>query len=40
MPDVVIIDAVRIPGGGRNGGLSALHPADLPGVALAALIER
>jgi acetyl-CoA C-acetyltransferase len=40
MPDVVIIDAVRTPVGRRNGGLSTVHPADLLGTALTALIER
>jgi len=40
MPDVVIIDAVRTPVGRRNGGLSSVHPADLLGTALTALVER
>jgi acetyl-CoA C-acetyltransferase len=40
MPDVVIIDAVRTPVGRRNGGLSTVHPADLLGTALTALIDR
>jgi acetyl-CoA C-acetyltransferase len=40
MPDVVIIDAVRTPVGRRNGALSTVHPADLLGTALTALIER
>src|SRR5215469_5711482 len=40
MAEVVIIDAVRTPVGRRNGGLSTVHPADLLGVALTALIDR
>src|ERR1700734_3760450 len=40
MPDVVIIDAVRTPVGRRNGALSGVHPADLLGTALTALMER
>jgi acetyl-CoA C-acetyltransferase len=40
MPEVVIVDAVRTPVGKRNGTLSSVHPADLLGVALQALIER
>jgi acetyl-CoA C-acetyltransferase len=40
MPEVVIIDAVRTPVGRRNGGLSTVHPAELLGVALKALIAR
>src|SRR5579859_3710107 len=40
MPDVVIVDAVRTPVGRRNGGLSTVHPADLLGTALTALVER
>jgi len=40
MPEVVIIDAVRTPVGRRNGGLSTVHPADLLGAALVALVER
>jgi acetyl-CoA C-acetyltransferase len=40
MSDVVIIDAVRTPVGRRNGGLSTVHPADLLGSALTALIGR
>jgi len=38
--DVVIIDAVRTPIGRRNGGLSGVHPADLEGIVLKALVER
>jgi acetyl-CoA C-acetyltransferase len=40
MPEVVIIDAVRTPVGRRNGGLSTVHPAELLGTALKALISR
>jgi acetyl-CoA C-acetyltransferase len=40
MPEVVIIDAVRTPVGRRNGALSGVHPADLLGTALTALVER
>src|ERR1700728_1713 len=40
MPEVVIIDAVRTPVGRRHGALSGVHPADLLGTALTALVER
>ena len=40
MPEVVIIDAVRTPVGRRNGGLSTVHPAELLGAALKAVIAR
>ncbi|HET9077595.1 MAG TPA: steroid 3-ketoacyl-CoA thiolase [Acidimicrobiales bacterium] len=40
MADVVIVDAVRTPVGRRNGGLSTVHPAELLGTALKALIGR
>src|SRR5215469_5255201 len=40
MSEVVIVDAVRTPVGRRNGGLSTVHPADLLGTALTALVER
>ncbi|MDE3203398.1 MAG: steroid 3-ketoacyl-CoA thiolase [Acidobacteriota bacterium] len=40
MPGVVIIDAVRTPVGRRNGGLSTVHPAQLLGTALQALLAR
>ncbi len=40
MTDVVIIDALRTPIGRRNGGLSGVHPADLLGTVLSALVER
>jgi acetyl-CoA C-acetyltransferase len=36
----VIIDAVRTPVGRRNGGLSSVHPVDLLGTALTALMSR
>jgi len=36
----VIVDAVRTPGGKRNGKLSGWHPADLSAVVLNALVER
>ena len=29
---VVIVDAVRTPIGRRNGGLSAMHPAEVLGL--------
>jgi acetyl-CoA C-acetyltransferase len=40
MPDAFIVEAVRTPAGRRNGGLSSVHPADLGGHALAAVVER
>jgi acetyl-CoA C-acetyltransferase len=40
MPDVVIIDAVRTPVGRRHGGLCGVHPAELLGTALTALLQR
>jgi acetyl-CoA C-acetyltransferase len=40
MADVVIVEAVRTPVGRRNGALSSVHPADLLGSALTALVER
>jgi len=40
MPDAVIVDAVRTPGGKRNGKLSGWHPADLAAETLTALVER
>src|SRR5262245_11965300 len=36
----VIVDAVRTPGGKRNGGLGGWHAADLAGEVLTALRER
>jgi acetyl-CoA C-acetyltransferase len=40
VPDAFIIDAVRSPVGRRNGGLSAVHPADLGAHVLRSLVER
>ena len=40
MPAAVIIDAVRTPGGKRNGKLSFWHPADLAAEVLRALVVR
>jgi len=40
MATAVIVDAVRTPGGKRNGKLSGWHPADLASEVLAALVER
>ncbi len=40
MADAFIVDAVRTPVGRRGGGLAHVHPADLGGHALTALIER
>jgi acetyl-CoA acyltransferase len=40
MPDAVIVDVIRTPGGKRNGSLSGWHPADLAGELLATLVER
>ncbi|MFZ1439287.1 MAG: thiolase family protein, partial [Candidatus Microthrix subdominans] len=40
MPNAVIVDVVRTPGGRRNGVLSGWHPADLAAEALKALQER
>jgi acetyl-CoA C-acetyltransferase len=40
MTEVVIVDAVRTPVGRRNGGLSTVHPVDLLGTALTALVGR
>ena len=40
MRTAVIVDAVRTPGGKRNGKLSGWHPADLAAEALKALAER
>ena len=40
MPTAVIVDAVRTPGGKRNGKLSGWHPADLAAETLRALVER
>src|SRR5436190_17494403 len=40
MSEAYIIDAVRTPGGKRNGGLSGVHPVDLGAHVLRALVER
>lgn len=40
MTEAYIIDAVRTPVGRRNGGLAAVHPADLGAHAISALVER
>jgi acetyl-CoA C-acetyltransferase len=40
MSEVVIVEAVRTPVGRRNGALSSVHPVDLLGTALTALVER
>jgi acetyl-CoA C-acetyltransferase len=40
MPEAYIVEAVRTPVGKKNGGLAAVHPADLGAHVLTALIER
>ena len=40
MPEAYVVDAVRTPVGRRGGGLSQIHPADLGGHVLSALMER
>ncbi|MEY2777333.1 MAG: hypothetical protein RLY30_1431 [Pseudomonadota bacterium] len=40
MPEAYIIDALRTPTGKRKGSLSQLHPADLAGSVLSALVAR
>jgi acetyl-CoA acyltransferase len=40
MREAVIVEAVRTPVGKRNGGLSAMHAADLSAVVLNALADR
>jgi len=40
MRDAVIVDAVRTPGGKRNGKLQDWHPAELGAHVLKALEER
>jgi acetyl-CoA acyltransferase len=40
MQNAVIVDAVRTPGGKRNGKLSGWHPVDLSAETLKALVER
>ena len=40
MAEAFIVDAVRTPVGRRGGGLSRVHPADLGGHVLSALMDR
>src|SRR3972149_281168 len=40
MRNAVIVDAVRTPGGKRNGSLKDIPPVDLASVPLRALIDR
>ena len=40
MPEAYIVEAVRTPVGKKNGGLAAVHPADLGAHVLTALVER
>ena len=40
MTNAVIVDAVRTPGGRRNGKLAQWHPVDLAAHTLRALVER
>jgi acetyl-CoA acyltransferase len=40
MRETVIVEAVRTPFGKRNGGLSAMHAADLSAVVLRELVDR
>lgn len=40
MTHAVIVDAIRTPGGKRNGSLGGWHAADLAGTVLAAVAER
>jgi acetyl-CoA acyltransferase len=40
MPTAVIVDAIRTPGGRRNGQLSGWHPVDLAAECLTALAKR
>jgi acetyl-CoA C-acetyltransferase len=40
MPEAYIVDAVRTPVGRRGGGLAQVHPADLGGRVLTALMDR
>jgi acetyl-CoA acyltransferase len=39
MRDAVIVKAIRTPVGKRRGGLSGIHPVDLSGVVLNALVD-
>jgi len=40
MRETVVVEAVRTPVGKRNGGLSAMHAADLSAIVLGELVER
>ncbi len=40
MPEAVIVDVVRTPGGKRNGALSGWHAVDLAALCLKGLVER
>jgi acetyl-CoA acyltransferase len=40
MREAVVVEAVRTPVGKRNGGLAAVHAADLSAVVLTELVER
>ncbi|MCL4422989.1 MAG: thiolase family protein [Actinobacteria bacterium] len=40
MPNAVIVDAIRTPGGKRNGKLRGWHPVDLAAQTLKAIVER
>ncbi len=40
MRDAVIVDAVRVPIGKRNGAYADLHPGDLAAHVLTALVQR
>lgn len=40
MTNAVIVDAIRTPGGKRNGSLGGWHAADLAGTVLRAIAER
>jgi acetyl-CoA C-acetyltransferase len=40
VPEAYIVDAVRTPIGKRNGGLAAVHPADLGAHVIRALLAR
>lgn len=40
MPEAFVVSAVRTPVGRRNGGLSAIHPADLSAVVLKEAVAR
>lgn len=40
MSEAYVVDALRTPTGRRGGGLAEIHPADLGGHALGALVKR